>query len=397
MNILSAVDAAPGLTPSASVPRERFHGLDGLRAIAALLVFLHHIVISNAALYFRQHDSPMLASALFGFGASGVEIFFCLSGVLLLRPYLRHGRKIEVLDYLKRRLLRLYPPFFVAWLISGFAVGLVWIYPTWWTRFSGLPGFDWYDWLLELPVGIFTDVAYNLAWWSLGLEVLFYLSVPLLVLVLVYFRRTGMAIGTLVLFCLFASVFTHAFVPYLGKAGALAVGWNFASYAFCFSGGVLLARYDVTGPVRTCFWLIGGVMVVASLFFPVINHHVGYGLIGVALVAMAADGTSRLGRLLSGSWFLWFGERSYSIFLTHYAAINMGCYLASLVFDEKGAAYIMLSRSLVFFLAILLMVLVFNGVESRFARNLTTADWKYPWRGRLVASLTSGRMSAGKG
>lgn len=395
MKFISTVTADPGLKPSAS--RERFHGLDGLRAIAALLVFFHHIAISNVALYFRQHDSPALASALFGFGASGVEIFFCLSGVLLLRPYLRYGRKLEVLDYLRRRFLRLYPPFFVAWLISGVAVGLVWIYPTWWTRFSGLPGFYWRDWLLELPVGIFTDVAYNLAWWSLGLEVLFYLGVPLLVSGLVFFKRAGVAIGALVLICLFVSIFTHAFIPYLGKAGLFAVGWNFASYAFCFSMGVFLARYDVTAPVRSCFWVIGLVIVLASLLFPGINHHVGYGLIGAALVAMAADGTSRLGRWLSRPWFLWLGERSYSMFLTHYAAINLGCYLASLVLDGKGMAYVILSRSLIFCLALLFMVLVFNGVERRFARNLTTADWKYPWRGGLVASLINSRMSAQKG
>lgn len=390
MKSMAAGSADTGLTPS--LPGERFHGLDGLRAIAALLVLLHHVAISNVALYFRQHDSPVLASALFGFGASGVEIFFCLSGVLLLRPYLRRGRRLKVSDYLRRRALRLYPPFLVAWLMSGAAVVLVWIYPTWWTRFSGLPRFEWGDWLSQLAVGMLTDVPYNLAWWSLGLEVLFYASVPLLVAGLTAFKKTGVAIGVLVAVCLFASLSIQAFVPYLGKAGVFAVGWNFASYLFCFSIGVFLARYDVKGPVRIVSLAFGVGIVLASLILPGLNHHVGYGLIGGSLVAMATDGASRLGRLLSAPWFLWFGERSYSMFLTHYAAINLGCYLASLVFDGKGVPYIILSRGLIFWLVLLFMVLVFNGVERRFAHNLTTADWKYPWRGGLGSSLTNGRM-----
>ena len=67
----------------------RLHALDGLRAVAALIVVAYHLGWANVADALTQQGHLSWGRALAGLGASGVELFFVLSGVVLLRPYLR--------------------------------------------------------------------------------------------------------------------------------------------------------------------------------------------------------------------------------------------------------------------------------------------------------------------
>ena len=103
--------------------RERFHFLDGLRGIASVLVLLHHSVTSAVESIFTQLHMPFAAHLVAYSTQSGVMLFFVLSGVVLLRPYLRGERKFNTLDYFWRRARRIYPPFFAA-LIFGYLVML---------------------------------------------------------------------------------------------------------------------------------------------------------------------------------------------------------------------------------------------------------------------------------
>ncbi|MGL4609213.1 MAG: acyltransferase family protein [Trueperaceae bacterium] len=104
-------------------PRRTIHSIQALRAIAALLVVAAHV---EAA--FR--DSPEVAgipwisqfAGLSGFGGVGVDIFFIISGFIMVYvgvPYFRKENTIQ--DFLMRRILRIYP---IYWLVSLFLVGL---------------------------------------------------------------------------------------------------------------------------------------------------------------------------------------------------------------------------------------------------------------------------------
>jgi len=98
-------------------PPDRLEVLDGLRGLAALMVIADHTWG-----WFR------------GVGASGVWIFFALSGFLLARPFINAPRLVLSLaylaHYLRRRFLRILPMYytyiFVVYLISGrFNLGFV--------------------------------------------------------------------------------------------------------------------------------------------------------------------------------------------------------------------------------------------------------------------------------
>ncbi|MCC8397472.1 acyltransferase [Paraburkholderia sp. MMS20-SJTR3] len=87
---------------------QKFEILDGLRGIAAISVMLMH--------FLQDLSIPMLQSAYLS-----VDIFFIISGFILTHSY---GEKLSKeswkVEYLKRRLIRLYPMVFI-----GLTIGVV--------------------------------------------------------------------------------------------------------------------------------------------------------------------------------------------------------------------------------------------------------------------------------
>jgi peptidoglycan/LPS O-acetylase OafA/YrhL len=86
-------------------PPQRYHTLDGMRGFAALVVTLYH---------FGQHSGDFAHE-----GYLAVDLFFVLSGFVIALNYtsrLAHG--LSWLDFLKARLVRLYPLY-----LAGLALG----------------------------------------------------------------------------------------------------------------------------------------------------------------------------------------------------------------------------------------------------------------------------------
>ena len=92
---------------------KRFAGLDGLRAISIIAVVWHHTV------------GPLQAINFTRFGFLGVDLFFILSGFLIVTLLLREKKKtgdISLKNFYVRRILRIFPLYF------GFILGLAFIY-----------------------------------------------------------------------------------------------------------------------------------------------------------------------------------------------------------------------------------------------------------------------------
>jgi len=86
----------------------RFVALDGLRGLAAISVLLMHFTIRTGF--------PTLRMGYFA-----VDLFFCLSGFVLAHTYsARLAAGMRARDFMLRRLIRLYPLYFVG-LMLGFA------------------------------------------------------------------------------------------------------------------------------------------------------------------------------------------------------------------------------------------------------------------------------------
>jgi peptidoglycan/LPS O-acetylase OafA/YrhL len=105
--------------------RERLEYLDGLRGIAAVIVLLHHMVLSfypqlaDGSQHYFHGDWPLAPVMLAWGGNLCVCIFFLLSGFVLV-PATLHA-KSYLLTQFTRRLIRLVPPVLAASLI-GYAL-----------------------------------------------------------------------------------------------------------------------------------------------------------------------------------------------------------------------------------------------------------------------------------
>jgi peptidoglycan/LPS O-acetylase OafA/YrhL len=167
--------------------------LDGLRFIAFLLVFLHHLPFPSE----WTSENPVLAR-IHAFGWIGVDIFLVLSAYLLTTLALReikYAGKLDIRKFYKRRIIRIWPLYFLALSIGFFvypgllaAAGAeVTVWPT--VRDHLIPfalffGNFSYAHFRE-TLGLFRSL------WTISLEEQFYLLLPLVVLLLWETTRIG--------------------------------------------------------------------------------------------------------------------------------------------------------------------------------------------------------------
>ena len=97
------------MTDAEFIRGDRDEALDGLRAVAALMVVFYHCAV--------EFSLP----PLFIPGFTGVHLFFVLSGYLISRPFLARLMAEQPLPswrrYAVRRFVRIYPTYFVALLV----------------------------------------------------------------------------------------------------------------------------------------------------------------------------------------------------------------------------------------------------------------------------------------
>jgi peptidoglycan/LPS O-acetylase OafA/YrhL len=344
--------------------------------VAALLVLVHHSASSSIKGALSLHGHPALGTIFFWTTGSGVELFFVLSGVVLLRPYVRRERDLDVAAYFRRRVERLMPPYLGAWALAGLVVALAGWTPSWFSSETHMPAFTWSGWLGQAFILRFRDTLYNDAWWSLAVEVLFYVLVPLVVLASAARRlRLGQALIGLALAAAFSSAVTALFsVEHL----PLAMFYSLGAYASCFCGGILIARFDLPQAVPRVLCGLGVLWVLAAAaVWPQLNGHVGYGLFYTGLVQRALAAGQRQS-LLSTPLAVWLGERSYSLFLVHVSVFQLVDHAAAHAWTWRSSAYLLATRLVGLPLSLLIAMVLFTLVERRFARGLVTSHRFWP-------------------
>ncbi|MES2703132.1 MAG: acyltransferase [Bacteroidota bacterium] len=373
--------------------QDRFHFLDGIRGIAAVMIVVHHAFSSNVAAFFRSIHLPLAGYYFQNTTGSGVDLFFVLSGVVLLRPYLRRMRKMNIGDYFWRRLKRIYPPYFVALVFGAIVVWFNSAYPTWYNEKGMNVQFTWLETLKEAGMFSTTEQYYNLAWWSLQIEILFYVLAPFIVLIFpaeLSNRKLVVAIiitiaSTVGLQLLFTAYFPHLYVAKTdGFMGTIPIPivkqtiWRFIDYPVCFLLGVLLAAKDFN---KTAGWLLtiaGALIIILSpLYWFIIQA--GYGLLYGGILILVFN-SPLLQRKLSGPMMIWLGERSYSLFLIHSSVFYLVNNLVSRVTPDRGAMYAILTRGIGIPLGLFAAMLLFWYVERRQARGLLTGHLFWPWQ-----------------
>jgi peptidoglycan/LPS O-acetylase OafA/YrhL len=157
---------SPSHTPTVSLTQAKTfdHQLEGLRGLAALMVVLSHVLSNNNHL-----DPGYELSGIWQYTPPGhlsVLVFFILSGYVI---GITNKRPIDTTEkrwaYLKKRLVRLYPIYLVAVIITLVVAASAGHYYGWPT--IGLH-------LVFGQVAFTPVIGYNQPLWSLGFEVAYY-------------------------------------------------------------------------------------------------------------------------------------------------------------------------------------------------------------------------------
>jgi peptidoglycan/LPS O-acetylase OafA/YrhL len=317
--------------------RERAPGLDGVRALAVLVVI-------------GFHEG---ASGLRG-GFLGVDIFFVLSGFLitdlLIARYDRAGR-LNLADFWTRRARRLLPALAVMLVVVTAAAAVIEPAQEASLRLALLAAAtytsNWYQILHH--VSYFAAISQAAApppfdhLWSLAIEEQFYLVWPLIVLCVIVrlaARRarvicalTGAAVSALVMViqytpggdpsAVYYGTDTHASALLIGAA--LALAWPLRRLAAIPAAHT--GRLDMAGiaGLVVLAWAVGHFSGGDPVVYPV-------GLLLAALAAAgliaAAAGHGVIAALTSIQPLRWVGVRSYGIYLWHWPVIALGTALA---------------------------------------------------------------------
>ncbi len=175
--------------------RARFPGLDGLRALAALGVLLHHL---EQARFTYGFPNCWAYAAVTRLGSLCVSFFFVLSGFLitwLLLEERRDAGAISIKKFYLRRVLRIWPLYFLIVALGFFVLPHLRAYDFPGDQSAGR--FFWEKLLLyvsfspHVASAVFPPEHYAGVLWSVGVEEWFYLGWPLILLAL--FRPLGIA------------------------------------------------------------------------------------------------------------------------------------------------------------------------------------------------------------
>jgi peptidoglycan/LPS O-acetylase OafA/YrhL len=273
----------------------RFPALDGLRAIAALMVVMFH---------FGGTDWRWLS------GHSGVHIFFVLSGFLITTLALREeerSRRISFADFYLRRLFRIVPVYLVVLL----AMAIYFAAPgQWFGDLNG--GMPYYlTFMNEFSTYGFFTIS-----WTLGIEQKFYLVWPLVAFAagaIPLGRRLGVTVGLIAAAAVAAALSRDLYIHYI----PILIGCLLAILAHHPRGFAVIR--PLTHPVAGTALVLG--FIGAQLALDAANHAFGavkvipwYALC-VALMLPGLLARTPGTRLLSTRVLGFIGERSYSLYL----------------------------------------------------------------------------------
>lgn len=369
---------------------QRVSSLDGLRGIAAVVVVIHHALLTLpgfADAYYDTADGSPLAWVLsytplhaFWAGTEAVYLFFVLSGMVLVLPVIRQGRSFSWLAYYPRRVLRLYLPVIAAVVFAAVLVALVprfdapglgaWINDR--TPRYNLDGFLHDIALLFGTSGVISPI------WSLRWEVLFSLLLPLFVLLAVLFRALWWP-KLLAMFAMtaVASMFGIDylfFLPIFGIGALLIVEWERVTAA--------MSRLDQNR------WAWPAYLVVAVLLTTATWLVLGFGLtgierfvawvpiVGVTMIVVAGATFAPFTRFLETPVVAWLGAVSFALYLVHEPLIIAARFVTYPLSPWVGIA---ISVPLVFVVAWL------------FARYIEQPAHRFSkWAGARLAATRSG-------
>jgi peptidoglycan/LPS O-acetylase OafA/YrhL len=307
--------------------------IDGMRAVAAMVVVFNHTYAQAWCAFYNQFPSPELAFLTYSLaiGHLAVSVFIVISGFCLYLPVARAEGQLRggALEFFRRRARRILPPYYAALALSLLLIATVIgdRTGTLWDVSADVRPSDILSHVLLLQ-NLFGTGRINYAFWSIALEWQIYFLFPLLALAvhrwgawrtLLPALTAGYAV-TITGMLLESRRLHTANFHYLGlfTMGMLAA-------RIAFGRTEELSRLREAGPWKLLAAVGLGTSTVLVVFWgwrtaierwPLLDLLVGAGTAGLLLTAARAP-FGRVSRLFSLRPLAWLGAFSYSLYLIH--------------------------------------------------------------------------------
>lgn len=289
-------------------PSRRFGELDGFRGVAAFAVVLYHFDG-------LEPEAPSLP--LVEYGEYGVQLFFMISGFVILMSASRSRR---VIDFAISRFSRLYPPYWIALAMSTLLLFLFRV-----PIASGEIG----------PAQVAINVTMIQRWllqpnvdqvyWTLGVEMQFYFIVGFLLFATkcnITPKLVGMGAGLwtaiVLAVAVLASPHTHGNIPSAAPTVVkILLNGLVVPYGALFSAGMLA----FLGRTHDRRWFAGAWAsgLVAALSYGLLQSWLSAGIVaGVVILFILVTMLEQV-PLLTWRPIRWLGRLSYSLYIGHLA------------------------------------------------------------------------------
>ena len=291
--------------------------LDGLRALAVLLVIGYH--------YFPRYMPG---------GYIGVDIFFVISGYLISSIVCSKNRQFSLLSFYSKRILRLAPSLLLL-LLSSYIIGYLFLFSVEFSQLknsiiatlSFVQNFYLY---LEQGNYFQKDAILSplLHIWSLSIEQQFYILFPLIILFCQKIQKNPLSIfGILVLLSLAANIYLALYNPAASYYLPHARFWELAA-------GSCLGIYASSTPPRNSPKILSHILLWISLVvFAASAFLLGEGKWFFGLWALPAvigtllwlkeDRMFFIHKLLCLKPVVFIGKISYPLYLSHWTALSL--------------------------------------------------------------------------
>jgi peptidoglycan/LPS O-acetylase OafA/YrhL len=289
------------------LPRISTPQMDGVRALACLMVLIGHSFILNL---------PASFAYVGALGRTGVWLFFVLSAFLLTWNLCERGlNAASLVEYAVARILRILPLFFCA-LLFYYSLGMI-----------GLTS-----------IGTLVSAATFQSWaghlWTIPPEFSFYVVLPVIVWVLLQVKRLAGLVAAAIVLLAGLAVASFLWWPFRTPANFITLG----PYLPTFCSGIVAAfaarflpapkdivcRSMMMGSASVIFitFVLTKVVFFSDPVAPLVGMHVWFGLWWALFVYASFSSVEMRTGFLSNSILTLIGRSSYSIYLFHWAFLE---------------------------------------------------------------------------
>lgn len=354
-------------------------GLDGLRAIAFLLVFFFH-------------------TDYFEFGWVGVQLFFVLSGFLITGILIKMKQDLSTWDYFikfyGRRLLRIFPLYYFYLLLMlgittffisiGYKINVMGLFQ------EQLPYALGYIYNFHYASVEYKHLYFLVHFWSLSVEEQFYIFWPLIIFLSPVRARRGVFVGIVLFGPVFRILITLAYkyslLPFLNETLPMGLYPLTLNHIDAFALGAFIACFPIPKaklqviiltfllPISAFLWqylALGKIESFGSLGFQFIipvNYQFiwGYSILNyyfaVLIYAVAYEGLGT--NLLENKALKYLGRISYGLYVYHNGVIWFTNRIRDLGIQDPLAKPV--STLLAFVITLALAALTYKFIEKPF-------------------------------